>query len=171
MNCLLWMAATIQSIQDRLYSCTGRCRRRLLPVAKHDGYDMILLHSGYWIMSDSHQTNRIPVAHIKARYNAETHTITSDASSTMKRWTWLSVVTATGEDISDFFCRLRYTVGLSLSNSDILFLFAHQKGWYPVGTMEVTLRSGFIDHICIFNGVQRIVSSNDINSQNVDYIK
>ena len=131
---------------------------------------MVLLQSGVWIMVDD-QTSRIPANHIKARYNAETHTIVSDHSLTMKRWDWLGVATATGEDISDFFCRLRYTVGLSLDNSDVLFLFAHQKGWYPIGTMEITLRSGDVDHICIFNGVQRIMSNREINSDRIDYIK
>ncbi len=170
MSWVLWLAAMIQGLQERVYACAGRCRRRLLPIAKYDGYDMVLLQSGIWIMADV-QTARLPTAHIKARYNAATHTIVSDPSSKMKRWDWLSVATATGEDISDFFCRLRYTVGLSLEISDVLFLFAHQKGWYPIGTMEITFRSGDIDHICIFNGAPRIVTYSDINSDRIDYIK
>lgn len=170
MSWALWLAAMIQGLQERVYAGIGRCRRRLLPIATYTGYDMVLLQSGYWIMADV-DTNRIPAAHIKARYNAATHTIVSDPSSKMKRWDWLGVTTAAGEDISDFFCRLRHTVGLSLDNSDVLFLFAHQKGWYPIGAMEITFRSGDIDHIWMFSGVQRIVSNSEIHSGDLNYIK
>ena len=170
MSWFLWLTAAVQTIQDRMYGCIGRCRRRLLPIAKYDGYDMVLLQSGYWIMTDI-DTARIPASHIKARYNAETHTIVSDHGPKMKRWDWLGVVTADGKDISDFFCGLRYTIGLSLDQSDVLFLFAHQKGWYPNGAIEITFRSGDIDHVWMFSGVRRIVSNSEINSADLNYIK
>jgi len=172
MSWLLCLASIVQGICDSLTLCVGRCRRRfLLPVAHHQGFDMILLNSGVWIVAST--TNELPANHIKARYSAETHTITTSDSSTLRRWNWLAVVTAQGKDISDFFCDLRYSSGLALSNTDILYLFANQKGWYPTGSMEITLRNGFIDHITVFNGVHRISSNDEINKhiQGINYIK
>ena len=171
MSWLLCLASTVQGIRDGLTLFAGRCRRRfLLPIARHEGFDMILLNSGVWIVAGS---NELPENHIKARYNAETHTITTRDSVTLRRWNWLAVATADKKDISDFFCDLRYSSGLALSNTDILYLFANQKGWYPTGPMEITLRNGFIDYITVFNGVHRISSNDEINKhlQGINFIK
>ena len=172
MSWLLCLASIVQGIRDRLTFCVGRCRRRfLLPVAHHQGFDMILLNSDMWIVASG--ANELPENHIKARYNAETHTITTSATGTLRRWDWLAAATAQGKDISNFFCDLRYSSGLILSNTNVLYLFANQKGWYPTGPMEITLRNGFIDHITVFNGVHRISSSDEINKhlQGINYIK
>lgn len=135
---------------------------------------MILLNSGIWITAHRFPAGpTIPEQHIKARFNAETHTIIKrDSAQRLERWHWLAVSTKE-IDISEFFCNLRHSADLDLSNSDIMYLFANQKGWYPTGDMEITLRNGFIDHICIFNGVQRISSNSELNKHiaQINYIK
>ena len=171
MNWLLCLGAILQRVRNSLTLCVSRCRRRLLPIARHGGFDMILLKSDMWIVADAAQSP--PETHIKARYNAEKHTITTRDSSTLRRWDWLAVETAEGKDISEFFCDLRYSSNLELGNTDILYLFANQKGWYPTGPMEITLRNGFIDYITVFNGVHRISSNSELNKhiQGLNFIK
>ena len=171
MNWLLCLAAILQRIRNSLTLCVGRCRRRLLPIACHSGFDMILLNTGVWIVAGP--TESPPENHIKARYNAEKHIITSLDSVTLRRWDWLAVSTAEGKDISDFFCDLRYSSNLDIGNTEILYLFANQKGWYSTGPMEITLRNGFIDYITVFNGVHRISSNSELNKhiQGLNFIK
>lgn len=172
MRWFLWFASILQRIQTSFELCQRRCRR---PALETDGFDMILLNSGIWTVARSTAAGcAIPEAHIKARYNAEKHTIlkTGSVDTKLDRWRWLSVIHK-DKDLSDFFQGLRHSPGLELTNSEIMHLFTNQKGWYPTGDMEITLRNGFIDHICVFNGAYRILSNSEINKQcaDINYIK
>lgn len=101
---------------------------------------MVFLPNGQWIDDLPWSSNTMGTV----RYNAETHTITSQGSDTpLKRHPWLSV-TSDGKDLSDFFVDLRVSENVNLSDGAYFMLYAHQKGCYPPATASITLRDGSI---------------------------
>jgi len=141
----------------------GWCRRSvLLPVARHAGYNMVLLRSGQWIPL----MGPVSIQHAKAVYDAASHTIRSpenqEKPERQERWRWLSV--GTEQEISDFFSSLRHSSSLSITNQEAMNLFASQKGWLPEGDVEVTLRSGEIETICFLSGFQKTRSQEEIST-------
>ena len=144
----------------------GWCRRSiLLPIARHAGYDMVLLRTGQWIPL----MRPVSDQYAKAVYDAASHTIRSpenqekpENQERQERWRWLSV--GDTEQISDFFSSLRHSSSLSISNQEAMNLFASQKGWLPEGDVEVTLRSGEIETICFLSGFQKTRSQEEISS-------
>jgi len=91
----------------------------------------------------------------KAFYDAERHAILSGPDTPLKRWHWLAVITDRQEAdnivLSDFFCDLRVSANLSITDKEAMHLFACQKGWLPEGDMDVVLRNGFVEHIAILH--------------------
>ena len=135
--------AYLQTILDIVFKCSNRVRRRwLLPIAKSGGRDMLFLSTGVWIDDDE----RIPHGFVQMRYDSEKHTVFAKGEES-KRDPWLSVVTEDGKDISDFFCTLR---GPLMTNEAKLMLFAHQKGWFPVGSLSIILRDGTNTSVSVF---------------------
>ena len=148
--------AYLQTILDIVFKCSNHVRRRfLLPIAKFGGRDMVLLKSGAWIDDDE----RIPRDFIQMRYDSEKHTVfAQDLIS--ERDPWLSVITEDSQDISDFFCTLRAPV---MTNSAKVMLFAHQKGWIPVGTLSIILRDGSDISISVFSRYEMNPKSTEVN--------
>jgi len=147
----------------------GWCRRSvLLPIARHAGYDMVLLRTGQWIPLMGPVCDQ----YAKAVYDATSHTIRSSENQERperqerqerpERWRWLSV--GTEQEISDFFSSLRHSSSLSITNQEAMNLFASQKGWLPEGDVEVTLRSGELETICFLSGFQKTRSQEEIST-------
>jgi hypothetical protein len=163
--------SVIQGLIERTSFWIGWCRRSiLLPIARHAGYDMMLLQTGQWIPL----MGPMSVPYAKAVYDAASHTIRSqerqekaerqerqENQETQERWRWLSV--GNQEDITEFFTRLRHSSSLSISNQEAMNLFGCQKGWLPEGDVEVTLRSGELETICFLSGFQKTRSQEEIS--------
>lgn len=158
----LWIASVLSVIQgliERTSFWISWCRRSiLLPVARHAGYDMVLLRSGQWIPLMGPVSDQ----YAKAVYDATSHTIRSPENQERpERWRWLSV--GNQEDITEFFTRLRHSSSLSISNQEAMNLFASQKGWLPEGDVGVILRTGELETICFLSGFQKTRSQEEIS--------
>lgn len=162
MHFLLRLLAYVQICKEFIYKYADRVRRSwFLPSG---GRDMFLLKDGAWIDASPN----IPQSYVRMRYDVEAHTVFSIIGPDPKRTTrspWLSVI-ADGRDLSDFFSTLRISSGASLSEHERLMLFAHQKGWFPMQPLSVTLRDGSLEEICLFG---RPV--NGFSMPNIDYIR
>jgi hypothetical protein len=175
---MIWLTvfAALLSFQDSVRRCFGRCRRKkLLPLALADGFDMILLHSGQWIIHRELKPNPLD---IRAFYDAETHTIINPSLSEakLKRWRWLSVTTddkVLDDSLTEFFSELRYSASLIITNNQAIQLFACQKGGMPYGECEVVLRTGFVEPICVGYGFHKSRSNEDIINlyQSMDIVR
>ena len=156
MNKYMQTLAYLQTIVDIVFKCSNRVRRRfLLPIAKSGGRDMLLLKSGVWIDEDE----RIPLDFVHMRYDSEKHTVFA-RNSVSERNPWLSVITEDSKDISEFFCTLRVP---AMTNEAKIMLFAHQKGWFPVGTLYIILRDGTDTSISVFSRHVMNPKSADVN--------
>ena len=156
MNKYMQTLAYLQTILDIVFRCSNRVRRRfLLPIAKSGGRDMLLLKSGAWIDDD----DRIPCDFVQMRYDSEKHTVFAQ-DSVSGRDPWLSVVTEDSRDISDFFCSLRAP---AMTNEAKIMLFAHQKGWFPVGALFIILRDGTDTTISVFSRFEMNPKSTEVN--------
>ena len=134
----------------------------VLPLMQTGGYDMVLLKNGQWLP----QTSNIPESEITMTYSAAAHAIRIPRSNAaLKRWEWLSV-TAEGRDLSDFFSGLRITTGATLATPQIMMLFAHQKGWFPLNELSVVMRDGTEHKIAVFSSIQPVLTNNQINQLN-----
>lgn len=168
--------AIIQFLQDSVRHFVGRCRRKsLLPLALADGFDMLLLHSGQWIVRQEIEPNPLD---IRAIYDAASHTIfdSSLKDAKLKRWQWLSISTddkVLDDSLSDFFSGLRHSASLAITNNQAIQLFASQKGGLPYGECEVVLRSGFVEPICFGYGFHKSRSNEDIIKlyQSFDFVR
>ncbi len=148
--------AYLQTILDIVFRCSNRVRRQfLLPIAKFGGRDMVLLKSGAWIDDDA----RIPHDFVQMRYDSEKHTVFAQGSVS-ERDPWLSVVTEDSKDISDFFCTLKAP---AMTNDAKIMLFAHQKGWFPVGILYIILRDGTDTSVSVFSRYEMNPKSTEVN--------
>lgn len=98
---------------------------------------MHLLRGRQWIDTSV----RVPTEEILYTYDAEKHVISSSEGRS-QRWSWLSVVTRDGVDISEFFSSLRVPVENTLTAANVLMLYAHQKGILYMRDLEVMGRDG-----------------------------
>lgn len=104
-------------------------------------YSMHLLPNGHWVSTSM----GVSVEEIVCTYDAGKHTIVSPLVATTLRWPWLSVL-VDDTDISDFFDGLRISEGLTVSDSSVLMLYAHQKKvLYP--RVQVMLRDGSLLYV------------------------
>jgi hypothetical protein len=147
-----WIAvmAQIQGYYEKCCRATHRVRRGLIRLLKHlGGHDMLLLKDGHWV--DARVV--VPEESIAWAYCSEKHVLTAATSAPgtrMTRWPWLSVI-HNGQDISEFFVGLRLSTGHDLSVAALMRLFAHQKGWMPLGELHVTDRMG-MDEVVQLDG-------------------
>lgn len=99
---------------------------------------MVLLTNRSWIDANS----SIPPTCIAMYYDSDAHIVHSIGyRGRLGRLPWLSVI-ANGKDISEFFCRLRMSEQVCLTDEETLMLYAHQTGRLPTGVLDITLRSG-----------------------------
>ena len=104
-----------------------------------------------------------------ARYDSEKHTIFIGTEEKTARWPWLSVVSE-GRDLSDFFSSLRITKDCSISNEAAMYLFAHQKGWFPDNELEITLRDGSVEKVNIFSQPETTGVTDEDVSKKIDEV-
>lgn len=133
------MASLLQNASSAACSLANHARLHyVLPLVSTGGRPMHLLRSGQWIDAAVH----VPTEEILYWYDAEKHVISDSSSSETKRWSWLSVVTRYGLDISDFFSSLRVPAEHTLTAANVLMLYAHQKGVLYTRDLEVIGRDG-----------------------------
>lgn len=137
---LLGLLAFLQTCKEKtVYWYTVLRTQYLVPFVHYGGRNMVLLRNGQWL--DEGRNNEIPTGEIVCQYDAVKHVVHFPGAERAKRWPWLSV-TAGDRDMSNFFEGLRISVGHTLSNEQIVLLFATQCGWLPTGDLHVVLRSG-----------------------------
>ena len=139
MRLLITFLAYFQTLKPSICKIANIIRRQwILPFAAAGGRDMVLLTNRSWIDAN----DSIPSSCVATYYNSDTHTVqTAGRQGRLGRLPWLSVI-AHGKDISEFFCRLRMSDQVCLTDEEVLMLYAHQTGWLPTGELDVTLRSG-----------------------------
>ena len=94
----------------------------------------------------------VDIKYIKAVYDATEHLV--HAPGIYKEptpWAWASARCGS-HDLTGFFGTLRYT-GVYLCPTDALMLYAHQNGWVPDGTVEITYRNGVSDSFSLWGPV------------------
>ena len=139
MRLLLILLAYFQTLKISICKIANIIRRRwIYPYAAAGGRDMVLLTNRSWIDAN----DSISPSCVAIYYNSDTHTVQpAGYRGRLGRLPWLSVI-ARGKDISEFFCRLRMSEQVCLTDEEVLMLYAHQTGWLPTGELDVTLRSG-----------------------------
>ena len=79
--------------------------------------------------------------YIKAIYDATEHLVHAPGSTKEPTlWAWASVRCGS-RDMTAFFGPLRIS-GVYLCPTDALMLYAHQNGWVPDGSIQITYRNG-----------------------------
>lgn len=163
---LLGALAFIQTCKERAAHWYTIVRTQyLIPLVHYGGRNMVLLRNGQWL-------DEIRSEEIVCHYDAVKHIIHFPGAERTKRWPWLSVM-AGDRDMSDFFEGLRISVGHTLTNEQVVLLFAHQRSWLPTGELHVITRSGEEVTINPF-GPTPISSSNMVVSpsvHDVNYIR
>jgi len=123
---------TLQFSLEVGYRALNCLRKRCIPLVLAGGRDMVLLESG-WVDNVG-----IPEDFVKARYDSDKNHITM-GTEPLKRWKWIAAATPQ-VDMTEFCNSLRTNV--SINDSEIILLFAHQTGKIPSSPLSVTFRDG-----------------------------
>jgi len=95
----------------------------------------------------------VDIKYIKAVYDATEHLVHAPGVSKEPPtlWSWAEARCGS-RDLMGFFGTLRIG-GIYLSPTDALMLYAHQNGWVPDETVEITYRGGTVSSFSLWGPV------------------